>query len=444
VAATAKRAPKKGRKHLSADALYELLHGRFGTVPDPRRDGSPIKLSDALMSGLALFSLKDPSLLAFDNRRQDENMKRLFHIDRVPCDTQMREILDDVDPLELRPGFRDVFRELQRGKALNRLRFLNGSYLLLMDGTQYFVSEAVHCPSCLTKTHKDGQVSYSHQMLSAVLAHPDHREVIPFAPEPIGNQDGRTKNDCERNAAGRLLRRIRAEHPHLRLTVVEDGLASNAPHIRDIQSLGMHFILGAKPGDHEFLYERLLEEHDNDRVTTIVWKEGETTCEITYVNELPLNGSNPDLLVNFLGYAEYDATGERIKQFSWVTDLKITRRNVRELIRGGRTRWKIENETYNTLKNQGYHFEHNFGHGKRNLAVVFAMLMMLAFLVNQVEQLSCPLFRAVWAKLGSKRAVWDQVRSHFQHFSCDSMRRIYEAILYDLTKNLPLPGLNSS
>ena len=162
------------------------------------------------------------------------------------------------------------------------------------------------------------------------------------------------------------------------------------------------------------------------------------------MNGLPLNASNQDLLVNFLGYAEYDADGEVIKRFAWVTDLRITRGNCKELARAGRTRWKIENETFNTLKNQGYHFEHNFGHGEKNLAVVFAMLMMLAFLVNQVEQLCCPLFRAVWTKLGSKRALWEQVRSHYHHFRCDSMRRIYEAILYDLTKNLPIPGLDSS
>jgi hypothetical protein len=424
--------------------LYELLHGSFEKVSDPRREGPGISLSDALMSGLALFALKDPSLLAFDDRRQDENMKRLFRIGRVPSDTQMRTILDVVDPIELRPAFGDVFRDLQRGKALNQLRFVGGCHLLLMDGTQYFTSEAINCDSCLKKQHQDGRVSYSHQMLSAVLAHPDHREVIPLAPEPIGNQDGHTKNDCERNAAGRLLRRIRAEHPHLKLIVVEDGLASNAPHIRDIKSLGMHFILGAKPNDHEFLYKRLDDAFERDRVTVITWKEGEKTCEITFVNGLPLNASNQDLLVNFLGYSEFDEDGHVIKQFSWVTDLTIKRHNARELVRGGRTRWKIENETYNTLKNQGYHFEHNFGHGKQNLAVVLAMLMMLAFLVNQVEQLCCPLFRAVWTKLGSKRALWDQVRSHYQHFRCDSMQRIYEAILYDLTKNLPLPRLNTS
>lgn len=442
--ATILRLPKKGRKHLSADPLYKLLHESFERVPDPRGEGSPIRLPDALMSGLALFALKDPSLLAFDKRRQDENMKRLFHIERVPSDTQMRTILDEVDPLELRPAFRDVFRQAQRGKALEQFKFLDQYYLLHMDGTQYFTSEAIHCPSCLKKEHKDGRVTYSHQMLSAVLAHPDHREVIPLAPEPIGNADGQSKNDCERNAAGRLLRRIRAEHPHLDLIVVEDGLASNAPHIRDLMELRMHFILGAKPGDHEFLYNRLMDEFDNDRVIVKTWKEGTKTCEIHFVNGLPLNASNQDLLVNFLGYAEYDADGEVIKRFAWVTDLKITRGNCKDLVLAGRTRWKIENETFNTLKNQGYHFEHNFGHGEKNLAVVFALLMMLAFLVNQVEQLCCPLFRAVWTKLGSKRALWEQVRSHYHHFRCDSMRRIYEAILYDLTKNLPMPGVDSS
>ena len=94
--------------------------------------------------------------------------------------------------------------------------------------------------------------------------------------------------------------------------------------------------------------------------------------------------------------------------------------------------------------NQGYHYEHNFGHGERNLSVVFAMLMMLAFLVDQTQQLCCPLFRAVWDKLGSKRALWDNLRSHFRHFRFGSMRQLYEAIFYDLAKELPLPRLEAS
>ena len=169
---------------------------------------------------------------------------------------------------------------------------------------------------------------------------------------------------------------------------------------------------------------------------------GRVPCEINFINGVPLNESNQDLRVNWLQYGEYGPNGEE-RQWTWVTDLKISRQNARWLVKGGRCRWKIENETFNTLKNQGYHFEHNYGHGEKNLSVVFAMLMMLAFLVDQVQQLCCPLFQAAWKKMGTKRALWDNLRSHFRHFVFRSMRHLYQVMLYDLAKKLPAPTLNT-
>jgi len=432
------------RKGLSADALYKLLRLRFEKIPDHRGRKCPISLPDALMSAFAMFSLKDPSLLAFEERRNDANMRNLFGIAHVPSDTHLREILDPVEPRQLRPVFNDVLRQLQRGKALERFVFYKACYLLSLDGTGYFSSSSIHCDSCLEKVNSQtGEVTYQHQMLAAVMIHPDHREVIPLAPEPIEKQDGSEKNDCERNAAKRLLRHIRQEHPHLKLIVVEDGLASNAPHIRELQNVNMHFILGAKPGDHPFLFEQVLAAFEADRVTTISWTNEEgVLCEISFVNDVPLNDSNQDLRVNFLQYGEYGPNGAE-RQWTWVTDLEISRQNARWLVKGGRCRWKIENETFNTLKNQGYHFEHNYGHGEKNLSVVFAMLMMLAFLVDQVQQLCCPLFQAAWKKMGTKRALWDNLRSHFRHFIFRSMRQLYQVMLYDLAKKLPAPTLNT-
>jgi hypothetical protein len=436
------RAPQ-GRKHLSADALYELLRRRFEKIPDHRGRKCPISLADALMSAFATFSLKDPSLLAFEERRNDENMRNLFRIAHVPSDTQMREILDPVQPGQLRPLFDDVFRQLQRGKALEPFVFYQGCYLLSLDGTGYFSSSSIHCDSCLEKVNKQtGEITYQHQMLAAVMMHPDHREVVPLAPEPIEKQDGSEKNDCERNAAKRLLRRIRQEHPHLKLIVVEDGLASNAPHIRELQNQNMHFILGVKPGDHPFLFDQVIAAFETDRMTTISWTEQGVLHEINFLNGVPLNESNQDVRVNFLQYGEYGPNGEE-RKWTWVTDLEISRQNAPRLVKGGRCRWKIENETFNTLKNQGYHFEHNYGHGEKNLSVVFAMLMMLAFLVDQVQQLCCPLFQAVWKKVGTKRALWERLRSHFWHFIFQSMRQLYQVILYDLAKKLPAPRLDT-
>jgi hypothetical protein len=440
-----RRVPKV-RKHLSADALYALLKARFATLPDQRQqEKATFPLADTLQAGLALFVLKDPSLLAFQERRNDTNLRTLFGIGQIPSDTQMRTILDDVDPEQLRPAFTDVWRALQRGKVLEPYVFYQGAYLLSLDGTGYFSSQKIHCAACLEKTNKKtGVVTYEHQMLNAVLVHPDHREVLPLAPEPICKQDGDTKNDCERNAGKRLLTKIRAAHPHLHFIVVEDGLASNAPHIELLLALHMHFLLGVKPGDHTFLFAQVSVAYDDERMTTLAWPEGDVHCELSFVNGLALNEKHQDLLVNYLYYAEYDAAGNGLKCFSWVTDLPITPANARLLMRGGRARWKIENETFNTLKNQGYHYEHNYGHGEKQLSVVLAFLMMLAFLVDQVQQHCCPLFRAVLTKLGSKRALWDQLRSHFRHCLCRSLRHLYEVMLDDLAKELPVPELDSS
>ena len=194
-----------------------------------------IPLADALMSAFAMFSLKDPSLLAFDHRRRDPNddFRTIYGIHHVPCDSQMRDILDPLDPAVLRPSFREIFRRLQRGKMLQRFAYLDGHYLLSLDGTGYFSSSKIHCSSCLEKHHRNGNITYYHQLLGATLVHPDLKEVIPLAPEPIIQQDGQTKW-LRRNATRRWLKRFRQEHPHLPVIVVEDSLSSNAPHLRDL------------------------------------------------------------------------------------------------------------------------------------------------------------------------------------------------------------------
>jgi hypothetical protein len=112
------------RKHLSFDPLIELIHDRAKQLPDQRQDPD-YRLADAIMSALALFSLKDPSLLAFEARRNDENMKTLFRIMQIPSDTQMREILDLIPPDWLRPFFKAIFQELQRGKTTTNICLMN-------------------------------------------------------------------------------------------------------------------------------------------------------------------------------------------------------------------------------------------------------------------------------------------------------------------------------
>jgi len=436
-------APRE-RKHLSADALFSMVRSGFAAIPDYRLSDTEISLTNALMSAFALFSLKSPSLLAFDKHRIEGNLGTIYAIDRVPCDTQMREILDPVSPESVRPLFKSVFGQLQRGKALESMMFLDDYYLLALDGTEYFSSKTIHCASCLQKVHRNGSITYYHQMLGAALVHPDQRAVIPLMPEPVIKQDGTGKNDCERNAAKRFMAKLRKDHPHLKFVVTEDSLSSNAPHIETLHAHGLHYILGVKDGDHAYLFEQVQAAEQAGRVTSYERHDraAHVVHRFRFVNDVPLNTSHRDVRVNFIEYWE---VGEhKVQHFSWVTDLRVSPRNVYHLMRGGRARWKIENETFNTLKNQGYHFEHNYGHGTQNLSVVFAMVMMLAFLVDQTQQLCCALFQAVWAKLGSKRLLWERMRALFYDYTLESMRQLLEALFYGLQKPRPSFALNSS
>ena len=322
----------KIQTRLSASGLFEVVRTGFEKIIDGRApELIKISLPDTLMSGFALFSLKDPSLLAFDERRKvDNNLQRIFGIEQVPCDTQMRTTLDEVELADVK-------------------------------------------------------------VLGWALVHPNLKEVIPLAPEMIIKQDGADKNDCERNAAKRFFEQLRHDHPHLPVIIIEDALSSNAPHIRELEKYDCRYILGVKEGDHAFLFDWVAAAHQAGLTTDLEISGVGMTHKFRFINQVPLNQSNQYLLVNFIEYWEVRPDG-KTQHFCWITDFIVTGDNVFQLMRGGRSRWKIENETFNTLKNQGYHFEHNFWHGEKNLSGVFATLMMLAFLVDQVQQVACRLF----------------------------------------------------
>ena len=434
----------KLRKHLNADVLIKkTVKGGFAGIKDHRTENVGISLTDTLMSGFAMFSLKDPSLLAFDERRvaSPSNLMTIYGIGKIPCDTSMREILDGVDPNALRPLFKDAFRQLQRGKALEQMVFMEESYLLNLDGTGYFSSNKLYSDACLKKKNsKTGKITYYLQTVGAALVHPDCKEVIPLCPEMIVKQDGESKNDCERNAIRRFLKKLRQEHPHLKLIVNEDALSSNAPHIKDLEKYNLHYILGVKEGDHQFLFQFVEYAVDGGEAIELAIddeKKSDIRHYFRIVHDAPLNKSNQNSLVTFVEYWEHNIKTDVKKHFSWVTDLNINEDNVYKFMRGARARWKIENETFNTLKNQGYNFGHNYGLGKHHLSEVFVMLMMLAFLIDQILQLCCPLFNAAWKKWKTKRSLWEKVRSKFHEFNIESMEDLYHSLLEH--KPIPLP-----
>ncbi len=414
---------------LSCKELVGIVRQNFSSIKDVGLRKQSISQTDVLMSGYAMFSLKYSSLLQFDQHYREDmirhNLRSVYHIESAPSDTQMRERLDQIDPKLLRKTYRSLFSRCQRSKHLELFKYLDDRYLLPVDGTGYFHSEDVFCDNCCERHHKDGHISYYHQMLSAAIVHPDQKVVIPFAPEPIMKSDGSNKNDCERNAAIRFLDDLKREHPHLKLIITGDGLFSNGPFIKRLQADNQRFILVAKEGDHKALFEEFnrLPRRAYQRV------DGKITHSFSWINQLPINDTHLDCLVNVLEYWEENENGTK-QRWVWVTDYSLTEKNVYQIMRGGRARHKIENETFNTLKNQGYQFEHNFGHGKQHLSTVFAHLMMIAFFVDQLQQLGCQLFKKALARLKSKKTLWERNRGLFFNFFINSIGDLWMALAY--------------
>lgn len=417
----------KLKKRLSAPGLLEASRLRFSRIPDPLAGKTRYPLEQCLMSALAMFSLKYPSLLQFEQSQEDEkirhNLKTLYGVEQAPSDTYMRQRLDPVEPAKLRSAFKACFSAVQRGKHLALYTFLDDYYLVSNDGTGFFHSEKVHCQNCCVKKHRKGGESYYHQMMCAVMVHPNQSVVLPLALEPILKPDGGSKNDCERNASKRLLSQLRLMHPKLKMVIVEDALHSNAPHLEQLKLLNYEYIIGVKPDSHAWLFDWV----NAGKSHQCVQKRDGKTYQFRWFNDAPLNESHEQLRVNFFECIETSERG-KVQKFTWITGFHITEGNVYELMKGARARWKIENETFNTLKTQGYHFEHNYGHGYENLSTVLGHLMMLAFLIDQIQLLCCPQFRAALKKCKKRSRLWERLRHWFLTFMIDSWEAFFHCI----------------
>jgi hypothetical protein len=431
----------KTRKDFTHSAILSKIHSSFVTLTQKTNKRGVIKTSDCLMSALAIFALKYPSLLSFEEHRTTNkiikhNLGSLYHVGKVPCDTYLRERLDGLDLSIIRVVFSKLLLLLQRGKVLDVWKFLNNKFLISLDASEFFSSNEIRCESCCTKIlHKgtDKEVTtYHHQMLVGSIVTPLCKQVFPVNFEPVIKEDGNKKNDCERNCAKRWLETFRKSHPKLPTIIVADGLYSNAPFIRNLQDQRCSFILVAKADDHKYLYDYFWAgdaEVIGQFESSYKHKNVEYKGKYRFMNNVPLNDANHDLKVNVLHYEELAPKKNKVTKWLWVTDIKISRDNAKTIMQAGRARWKIENETFNTLKNQGYNFEHNFGHGYKGLSNVFAGMMLLAFFVDQILEALNLEFKASIEKCLSRRNFFEKTRALFLTFFIKSYDILYNNIL---------------
>jgi hypothetical protein len=458
----------KIKKHLNFTSLRKILSTCFNKIPEFRQVSKiDYSIHDTLMSAFACVHFQDPSLLQFQKRLtkryHKNNLQTLFHMSQIPESTQLRDIANQVNGRNyFNYFFEEYFYQLQRGKQLSQFHLLPNLYYVPMDGTEYFSSCAVSCEKCLkTKAKKEkpsdaeenlcgddeekSRVRYSHKAVQAAIVHPDRRQVIPLMPEDIYNTDGASKQDCETNAAKRLIAKLRSTHPQLGIIMGGDDLFSRQPIIEDILAERMHYIFVAKSESHSYLFEWLA-AYPKLHALEIVDEKKAIRHVYRWMNGVPLHGGEHALQVNYFEYTMHkkNKKGKETIAYknSWVTDIEVTKENIETVVKGGRCRWKIENECFNTLKNQGYCIDHSYGHGE-NLSFNFYLLTLIAFAFHQVFELSDKLYQTCRTAFGSKKNLWDHLRIHLRLFVFDTWETLLNFTLnpedYPLEEMLPAP-----
>lgn len=423
----------KTKKHLNFNALRKSMAEHFSAIADNRQQNKcDYSQHDILMSAFACMYFQDPSLLHFQKRleqnQQRNNLRNIFNVHNIPSNNQLRDVLDEISSEALAPIFKDFYEKLRRHKHLEGYAILPNVLMCTIDGTQYHSSSSVSCSCCLTKAHKPGEITYSHSVLQGAIMHPDKKQVIPVMPEAIKNEDGTKKQDCELNASKRFIANLRSAHPRQKFMICGDGLMSNQPMIEETIKGDMHYLFVAKPGNHKYLIE-WLSAFTLHPSTEFVDDKGNRHI-YTWENNVPLNGNEKTINVNWFQYQFKNTQGKVTKTHSWVTDIEITKDNVIAMTKAGRCRWKIENECFNTLKNQGYHIEHNYGHGNKNLSYNMYLLTLLAFYFHQIFELTDGVYQACRLSFGSKAHLWENFRATIRMLVVDDWEHLMDLMLH--------------
>jgi hypothetical protein len=438
---------------LTFDRLVDTFHERLDQLPDHRQGGpnTRYELKDAALGAFAVFFNQAPSFLAYQRRMEEtkgcSNAQSLFRIQHTPTDPQIRNLLDPLAPTELYPLFSLILSQLAQAGQLDQFRDFNNTLLVPLDGTQYFSSQKIHCNQCSQRTLTNGEILYSHSVITPVVVKPGQPHVLPLEPEFITLQDGATKQDCELTAAKRWLARCGTIYAAYHLTLLGDDLYCHQPFCQLVLDYHLNFIFVCKPDSHAHLYEWLafLQAGPGEQLPALTRRHWNGRfAEIwtyRYINEVPLR-AGPDPV--FVNWAELtiirEDTGEQLYHNSFATNYELTETTIVPIVQAARTRWKIENESNNVLKNRGYHLEHNFGHGQQHLSTVLLTLNLFAFLFHTILHLVDQRYRRLREHLAVRQTFFNDIQTLTRYLYFDSWDHLLDFMLKQLELDIsPAP-----
>lgn len=438
-------------KALKMSTIVKKFKESWSGLGDIRKKSNRLTytMAEIALSAFAVFFMQSPSFLShqrdMEQKKRGNNARSLFQIETIPCNQQIRNGLDHVKPDEISSEFFWLIKELEQGGHLASYNWFEKTKAIALDGLTYHSSTEIHCESCSTRKDSQGTLHYYHHALLPVIVKPDCPQVLALPPELIVPQDGHEKQDCERAASKRWLTKHQAHFAPFTVTYLGDDLYANQPLCHQISTEAEQFFLFVcKPDSHKTLYEEvaLLEKVEGGVSTRQVrhWN-GRRHALWTYrwASQLPLRASEDTLFVNWCELQITDAqSGQTLFLNAWMTNHRLTAQNVTAACHLGRTRWKIENEAINVLKNQGYHLEHNFGHGNHHLSATLFTLNLLAFLAHTALYLANAHYQLIRDELVKRITFFDDLRALTRYMLFDSWEFLFTFMIDGLEID-PIP-----
>jgi len=417
------------------DTLLGSLRRHCETLPDKRTGkNATYPMADIGLAAFSVFFMQSPSFLAHQRQLAKghgrSNCQTLFGMDRIPTDNHIRALLDPVPPERFFPVFRDALVALEGSGGLSDFRRLGDHVLIALDGTEYHCSAKVRCPQCSTRARTGGKTEYFHTLVAASIVAPGHSRVVPLEPEFVVPQDGHEKQDCESRAARRWLSSHGPRYARLNPVYLGDDLYARQPVCEAVLESGGHFLFVCKPSSHPTIEEYLTGIELSERVEKVKRGRDWIVHRYRWLCDVPVRADAEALEVNWLGIEILNKAGEVTYRNSFITDLPVNANNVAELAACGRARWKIENETFNTLKTKGYNIEHNFGHGQHHLSAVLATLNLLAFALHTVCDLAKGLWRQAHDRIGPRMRFFQHLRTLTDYEVFSTWQRLLEKMAF--------------
>lgn len=322
-------------------------------------------------------------------------------LERAPDNDTLAYACERLDPAQLHKARLHIIRSLIRSHALDESRLLNQFWTLAIDATGRVTYHERHCEHCLTATSKStGKTTYYHNILEAKLVTPGGF-AFSVASEFIENESADVKKqDCELRAFYRMAPQLKKDFPQLPVCILADSLYAAAPFFKIVLMNKWHFIATFKEGAIPTLFDEFRTLAKLSPENSITRRDDKVLQIFTWVNHLDY----ADMKLSVLECVETNVeTGEK-KRFVWITDMEVSHSNYPAIAKGGRLRWKIENEGFNTQKNGGYALEHAFcsdNTGAKN----FYLLLQIAHIINQLMEKGSLLKHLVKHTFGSIRNI---------------------------------------